>query len=77
MNYLNINNNILIENPNNLNKLALNIKKQLKITFDNDISSKFDRLYQRILLTNKMSDTEDMEKYYQLYKELDNIKELL
>jgi hypothetical protein len=73
---LQTNNNILFED-NNLNKICIGLKKIIKSEFPLDLAEKFDRLYQKTILTNKLSDTEDMEKYYKLINQLNEFKNLL
>ena len=73
---LETNNNMLFKN-NNINKICIGLKKIIKSEYPNEVASKFDRLYQQTILTNKMSDTEDMEKYYNLINQLNKFKNLL
>ena len=73
---LQINNNILFEN-NNLNNVCINLKKIIKSIYPIELASKFDRIYQKTILTNKMSDTNDMEKYGNLIIQLNEFKNLL
>ena len=73
---LQITNNVLFED-NNINKISIGLKKIIKNEYPLDMASKFDRLYQKTILTNKMSDTEDMEKYSDLIIQLNEFKNLL
>jgi len=73
---LQTNNNILFKD-NNINRLCMGLKKIIKEEYPIDMASKFDRLYQKIILINKISDTEDMEKYGNLMIQLNEFKNLL
>jgi hypothetical protein len=73
---LQTNNNILFKD-NNVNKICIGLKKIIKEEYPIDMASKFDRLYQKTILTNKISDTDDMEKYGNLIIQLNEFKNLL
>ena len=70
------NNNILFED-NNLNKICIGLKKIIKNECSPQLATQFDRIYQKTILTNKISDTEDMEKYYNLINQLNEFKKIL
>ena len=76
INKLETNNNLLFEN-NNINKICIGLKKIIKLECSNELATKFDRLYQKTILTNKISDTSDMEKYCSLVNQLNEFKNLL
>ncbi len=75
--YLDINNNVLVDNPNTISQLAVEIKKNIKINYSEDIARKFDILFQKAMMTKIISDTEDMRDYYNLQKDMSNIKNTL
>jgi len=76
INKLQTNNNILFEDDN-LSKICIGLKKIVKNECSNQLAIQFDRIYQKTILTNKISDTEDMEKYYNLINQLNEFKKLL
>jgi len=49
----------------------------IKSEYPNELASKFDRLYQKTIISKKISDTEDMYKYYNLITQLNEFKNLL
>jgi hypothetical protein len=77
INYLKINNNILIDEKCDIGKLAIELKKIIKNKYPNETASKFDRLYQKIILVKTISDTDEMNNYYDLINQLNEYKKLL
>ena len=77
INYLKINNNILIDEKLDIGKLAIELKKNIRNKYSNEIASKFDRLFQKIILVKTISDTDDMNNYYDLINQLNDYKKLL
>ena len=75
--YLDVSNNILMDNSDNMVKLALEIKNNLKINFSEELANKFDRIFQKSMMIKIISDTDDMKSYYLLHKELIDIKNLV
>ena len=72
--YLETNNNILFQEPKNISKLIIELKKNIKNKYSPELASKFDRLYQKMILTKTISDTDDMENYYNLINQLNEFK---
>ncbi len=75
--YLDVNNNILADDPVSMSQLAIEIKKNIKLNYSEELARKFDILFQKAMMTKIISDTEDMRDYYNLQKDLVNIKNSL
>ena len=72
--YINSNNNKLLDESNDIGTLAINIKNKLKAQYPIEIANNFDKLYHDIVLVKMLSDTEDMNNYYKLYKDIIRLK---
>ena len=48
LDYLDINNNILVENPESITKLAIEIKKKLKSEYSEQLAQRFDKIFQNM-----------------------------
>ncbi len=75
--YLDINNNILMTNTENITKLAIEIKKELKSEYSDNLAYKFDKIFQKSMMLKIISDTDDMKEYYKLYMDLIGIKKYI
>ena len=72
--FLDVNNNILMDNTENISKLAVEIKKELKSSYSDNLAYKFDNIFQKSMMLKIISDTDDMKEYYKLYTDLIGIK---
>ena len=64
-----------MDNSDNIAKLAVEIKKILKVKYSENLASKFDKIFQKSMMLKIISDTDDMKEYYKLYTDLISIKE--
>jgi len=74
--YLDINNNILIDKIDSITKIAINIKKVIKNRYSNKLALQFDRIFQKLLLMKTLNSTDDMLEYYKLHNEIIKIEKL-
>jgi hypothetical protein len=65
-----------MDNSENMVKLALEIKNNLKANLSEELANKFDRIFQKSMMIKIISDTDDMKSYYLLHKELIDIKNI-
>jgi len=77
INYLKTDNNILINNNKNTEKIIIELKKKIKQNYSVEIASKFDRLYKKSILIKTISDTEDMNAFFELLNQFEEFKNTL
>ena len=75
--FLKINNNILMNKEYDITDIIIKIKKYIKNNYSVELSLKFDRLYQKIILVHTISNTDDMNDFYDLIKQINNFRNLL
>ena len=63
-----------MDNTDNISKLAVEIKKELKLSYSDNLAYKFDNIFQKSMMLKIISDTDDMKEYYKLYTDLIGIK---
>lgn len=74
--YLDINNNILIDKIDSITKNAINIKKVIKTRYSDKLALQFDKIFQKLLLMKTLNSTDDMLEYYKLHNEIIKIEKL-